>query len=174
MTNFFVDVRRFVGLGCLMVVAMLEPMAAQALDKPEESVVLTIAGHVTVTNAGQSAIFDMKMLESLPQSSFVTMTPWYPDAIKFTGPLLRDVLKAAGAQGTRIKAVALNDFRTVIPVSDAYDHEVIVARLLNDKPMSVRDKGPLFIVYPYDTKQALRGETYYNRSAWQLYRLIVE
>ena len=40
--------------------------------------------------------------------------------------------------------------------------------------MAVRDKGPLFIVYPYDSDEVLRSERYYNRSAWQLKSLEIE
>jgi hypothetical protein len=45
---------------------------------------------------------------------------------------------------------------------------VLLARLLDDEPMAVRDKGPLFIVYPFDAKSELRNALYYSRSAWQL------
>ncbi len=142
--------------------------AAQALDKATGPVVLTIEGAITHTNQGQQAQFDMKMLEKLPQHSFSTQTPWYPNAVTFTGPLLRDVLTAVGAKGTKITAVALNDYKTEIPLEDATRHDVIVARLMNNRPMPVREKGPLFIVYPFDTKAELRSELYYNRAAWQL------
>ncbi|WP_369819490.1 molybdopterin-dependent oxidoreductase [Acidovorax sp. Root217] len=110
----------------------------------------------------------MKMLEKLPQKSFTTQTPWYPQPVTFTGPLLRDVLAAAGAKGSKITAVALNDYKTEIPFDDATRHDVIVARLMNDRSMPIREKGPLFIVFPFDTKAELRTELYYNRSAWQL------
>ncbi len=142
--------------------------AAQALDKATGPVVLTIEGAITHTNQGQQAQFDMKMLEKLRQHSFSTQTPWYPNAVTFTGPLLRDVLAAVGAKGSKITAVALNDYKTEIPLDDATRHDVIVARLMNNRPMPVREKGPLFIVYPFDTKAELRSELYYNRAAWQL------
>lgn len=146
---------------------------ARALDPPTGPVVLTIEGAVTQTNRGAQAQLDMAMLEKLPQHSFSTQTPWYPSAVTFTGPLLRDVLAAVGAKGTHITAVALNDYKTDIPVDDATRHDVIVARLMNGRPMRVREKGPLFIVYPFDTKAELRSELYYNRAAWQLHLLRV-
>ena len=40
--------------------------------------------------------------------------------------------------------------------------------LLDDKPMAVRDKGPLFIIYPFDQHAELRNPVYYSRCAWQL------
>ena len=146
----------------------LAASSVQALEPPTGRVVLTIEGAITQTNQGPQAQFDMKMLEKLPQHSFSTQTPWYPSAVTFTGPLLRDVLAAVGAKGTKITAVALNDYKTEIPADDATRHDVIVARLMNNRPMPIREKGPLFIVYPFDTKAELRSELYYNRAAWQL------
>jgi hypothetical protein len=110
----------------------------------------------------------MAMLERLPQTSFTTQTPWYAQARKFTGPLLREVLALAGAQGTTLRAHALNDYWVEIPADDAARYDVIVARLMDDKPMPVRDKGPLFVIYPFDAQPRLRQPLYFNRSAWQL------
>jgi len=154
--------------GAALGASALFATGAQALDKATGPVVLTVEGAITHTNHGAQAQFDMKMLEALPQHSFSTKTPWYPSAVTFTGPLLRDVLAAVGAKGITITAVALNDYKTEIPVEDATRHDVIVARLMNNRPMPVREKGPLFIVYPFDTKTELRSEVYYNRAAWQL------
>ena len=154
--------------GAALGASALFATGAQALDKATGPVVLTVEGAITHTNHGAQAQFDMKMLEALPQHSFSTKTPWYPAAVTFTGPLLRDVLAAVGAKGIKITAVALNDYKTEIPVEDATRHDVIVARLMNNRPMPVREKGPLFIVYPFDTKTELRSEVYYNRAAWQL------
>lgn len=139
-----------------------------ALDKPVGPVVLTIEGNLSQPNQGAKAQFDMRMLEQLPQRTFTTRTPWYPDAVTFTGPLLRDVVAAAGGKGSTMTAVALNDYKTEIPLDDIHRHDVIVARLMNNRPMPVREKGPLFIVYPFDSKAELRTELYYNRAAWQL------
>lgn len=162
--------RRF----CVAAAAVLAwPGAARALDAPTGPVVLTITGRVGLPNAGDKAVFDMPMLERMAQHSFTTSTPWYSRPRKFTGPLLRDVLAAAGAQGTTLRATALNDYRVDLPVDDVRRHGVLLARLLDDKPMSVRDKGPLFIIYPFDSDTALRSAVYFSRSAWQLKALEV-
>jgi len=141
---------------------------ALALDAPTGKVVLSITGKVGQRNAGQRVDFDMAMLENLPQHSFTMPTPWYTQPRTFSGPLLRDVLRVADARGTLLRAVALNDYKIDIPAQDAEEHDVIVARLLDGKPMPVREKGPLFIVYPFASNAALRSERYYSRSAWQL------
>lgn len=147
---------------------------ALALDKPTGNVVLTISGTVGQANSGSNAAFDMAMLQKLPQKTFTTQTPWYPKPVTFSGPLLRDVLAAAGAKGSKIVAAALNDYKTNIPFDDAIKFDPIVANLLDNKPMSIREKGPLFIVYPFDTSPNLHSEVYYGRSAWQLKSMKVE
>lgn len=144
------------------------PAAARALERPGGPVVLTLSGQVRHINQGGAAEFDMPMLERLPQARFSTRTPWYAQAREFTGPLLRDVLRAAGAHGSQLRARALNDYRVDIPFDDAQRYDLIVARLLDGAPMPVRDKGPLFIVYPFDAQPELRNAVYYSRSAWQL------
>lgn len=150
-------------IACLLALAG----SALALDAPTERPILTVSGKIGIKNAGDVARFDMKMLEALPQHSFTTRTPWFDRPVKFTGPLLADVLAAVQASGTTISAVAINDYKISIPVSDTR-HQPIVARLIDDKPMAVRDKGPLFVVYPFDRSPQLRNSVYYERSIWQL------
>ena len=151
---------------------------ARALDAPDGTVVLTLSGRVRLPNrqahGEPQADFDMAMLERLPQHSFTTRTPWYSLPRKFTGPLLRDVLAAASAQGQSLRATALNDYRVDIPFEDVQRYDVLLARLLDDKPMSVRDKGPLFIIYPFDANSSLRKALYYTRCAWQLRAIEVQ
>jgi len=157
--------RSLLGLAAL---PLLAPPAARALDLPDGPVVLTLSGRVRQTNRGGTAAFDMAMLERLPQTSFSTRTPWYSQPRKFTGPLLRDVLAAAGSHGTQLRALALNDYRVDIPADDAQRFDLLLARLLDDRPMPVRDKGPLFMIYPFDQHVALRNALYFSRCAWQL------
>lgn len=145
-----------------------------AMDVPKGKVVLSITGAIGQHNAEGRADFDMAMLAALPQFSFTTQTPWYKAPKKFTGPLLRDVLAAAGATGKVLTAVAINDYKVEIPVEDAQKYSVVLARLMDGQPMPLRDKGPLFIIYPYDSSADLRNERYYGRSAWQLRSLVVK
>jgi len=164
--------RRFV-LGAAAL-GLLPPGRAHALDAPTGTVVLTLSGQLRTPNAGKEAHFDMAMLERLPQISFSTRTPWYAQARQFTGPLLRDVLRAAGAHGTLLRARALNDYRVDIPFQDAQRFDIILARLLDGAPMPVRDRGPLFVIYPFDSQSELRNAIYYSRSAWQLRSIEVQ
>jgi hypothetical protein len=153
---------------------LLLSLPVAALEPPEEKVILTISGKVGEKNTPNAAVFDLPMLVKLPQQTFTTMTPWAKQPIKFTGPLLRDVLAAAKANGVTIKAAALNDYQTSIPFADAKNFDVILAHQMNGEAIPVKTKGPLFIVYPYDTKAELRSVVYYERSAWQLKSMTIQ
>lgn len=148
--------------------------SAQALQAPTGKVVLTLSGKVAEKNTPNGAEFDMAMLEALPQKTFTTKTSWDRQAMKFSGPLLRDVLAAAKAQGTTLKAIAVNDYSTSIPASDADQFDMVLAHHMNGQPIPPRTKGPLFIVYPYDSKPELKAEIYQDRSVWQLTKIVVE
>lgn len=149
--------------------------AARAQAAAPASAATTGRPVLTVQAAGQAGVdFDMAALERLPQRSFTTATPWYPKPVQFTGPLLRDVLAAAGVRGRTLRAVALNNYKVDLPADDASRFDVIVARLLDGRPMPVRERGPLFIVYPFGSSAELQSEQYYSRSAWQLRRIEVD
>lgn len=154
----------------LLLAALALAPLAQAQDKAAARVILTVSS----AGGKVSKDFDLAALERMPQVTFTTATPWYNQPTKFSGPLLRDVLAAADAKGARLQAIALNDYKVEMPVDEVIQHGAIVALRLNDRPMSVRDKGPLFVVFPFDSQPELRTERYYTRSIWQLRRLQVD
>lgn len=147
---------------------------AWALQPATGDVVLTITGKIGESNRNNAAVFDLEMLQKLPQQTFVTKTPWDKNPTKFTGPLLRDVLSAVKSHGNTLTALALNDYKTTIPAEDAALFDVIVAHRIDDMPISIRTKGPLFIIYPFDSKPELKSSKYYGRSAWQLKSIKVD
>jgi hypothetical protein len=110
-------------------------------------------------------------LEAMPERSFETTTIWTKGKHKFTGIALNDFLKAIKADGTTVKATALNDYAVEIPISDAVVDGPIIAYKMDGIRMPVREKGPLWIVYPYDEKVEYRTEKIYARSIWQLNRI---
>ncbi len=160
--------RKLLLMGAAASACLTLPRAAHALNAPKGRPVLKVSGMLGTPYQGTHVSFDMEMLAAMKQHSFTTHTPWYDTPRKFTGPLLIDVLNAAKAEGTRIKARAINDYAVEIPMSDLRDHEVVLARLLDDKPMAIRDKGPLFVIYNFDSSAKLRTHTYYERCIWQL------
>jgi hypothetical protein len=146
-------------------------LAASVLPASAGDTILTIDGDL----AGQSPI-DMTIedIEALGSASIVTKTPWHEQAVNFEGVPLSTLLEKAGAKGQTLSVVALNNYRSEVPVSDIADHGVILAYKQDGAYMPVSDKGPLFIVYPFDADPSLNDEVYYARSAWQVRSITVE
>ena len=145
----------------------------QRLPRPAEPVILTVSGRIGVTNRDGAAEFDRPMLEGLGMTGFETATPWYDGPVRFDGVRMDRLMGAVGANGETILAYALTDYSTEIPVGDSARHNALLALKRNGLYMPVRDKGPLFIVYPYDSDPQLRHQRFYSRSAWQLVRIVV-
>ncbi|MES0882057.1 molybdopterin-dependent oxidoreductase [Roseibium sp. SCP14] len=140
---------------------------AQDLEKQ----VLTVSGG---TAAGDPVQLSIQDLEALPQIEYVTATPWHDGRVTFKGTLLSDLMDHLGAKGENAEIIALNDYRAVLPVSDFAEHAPILAYQLNGKYMRIRDKGPLFVIYPFDDKPELKTEVHYSRSVWQVRSIVVE
>ncbi len=151
----------------------VRPALAGGLATPQEKPILTISGRIGAHNDGDAARFDRPMLEALGTLGFVTSTPWYKGTNRFDGVSMRTLLRTVQASGDRVLAVALNDYTTEIPVSDFEQYDVLLALKRDGEYMPIRDKGPLFIVYPFDSSPELQAQKFYNRSAWQLAQLVV-
>ncbi|HEF0077890.1 MULTISPECIES: putative pterin-binding protein [Citrobacter] len=147
---------------------------AGELSKPVGKVLLTVSGNIENTNEDGKAIFDIASLENLGTVSFQTSSPWYNGRTTFTGISLQKLMDYVGAKGSVVKVTALNDYTTVIPLSDFKKYNVILALKINGEYMRIRDKGPLFIVYPYDSIPELNNQIFYSRSAWQVSSMKIE
>jgi hypothetical protein len=155
------------GLLAIVLTAVLLPVSGFALEKPVGPVVLVVSGHVANTNSDTGAAFDLAMLEALAGRSGKMETPWTDGLTEFSGPLLRSVMEAAGATGTTLTVKALNDYEADVPFEDS-KIDTILATRMNGERMSVRDKGPLFLVYPFDLDASLYNEKHFSRSVWQI------
>ena len=143
------------------------------LPPPTGEVVLRVGGAIQVKNSGDEAAFDMAMLQSLGVFTITTTTLWTDGEQTFAGVPLRAVLDRVGASGSEIDAQALNDYRADIPISDLQKDGPILAYSQNGVPLSVRDMGPLWVIYPYDSSLSFQTELIYARSVWQLQRIAV-
>ena len=153
--------------------AEAKPADETTLPMPKGKVILSISGKISMTNVGNTARFDRQMLENLGMTSFTTTTPWYNAPVTFEGVRLDRLMKVVGASGELLRARALDDYTTEIPITDFEHYETILAMKRDGNYMPVTDKGPLFIVYPFDSNPDLKHQRFYARSAWQVARMIV-
>lgn len=144
---------------------------SDSLAAPAGEVLLTVSGKVMKTNADQTAKLDLEMLEVMDATSIETSTIWTEGTQVFQGVSLKALVEELGIEGTILRASAINDYTVEVPMSDAVEGGALIAYRLNGETMSVRDKGPLWIIYPYDSDADYRTEVIYSRSIWQLDRI---
>ena len=113
-------------------------------------------------------------LRAMATVSFETETIWTEGPQKFTGVPLAALAAGLGADGGTVMAHAVNDYAVEIPLPAPGEVGPVVAFERNGKEMQLRGKGPLWIVYPYDSNPAYRSEEVYSRSIWQLDRIEVQ
>ena len=119
---------------------------------------------------------DRAMIDAMPQHDYVTGTVWTVGVSRFSGVLLSEFLAAIGAdgqhsEGQQIEIRALDGYVAVIPVSEIDEEAPLLATRIDGRPMHRRDRGPAWLVYPYDRDPVFRSDTVLQRSVWQIERI---
>jgi hypothetical protein len=128
---------------------------------------------LVIRNATDPAQAEVRLseadLQALPQVTIRTRTEFTDGVVEFVGPLARDAIAFIGAgAATTVHLVAANDYAIDIPFSDFTDYDVILAMQFNGERMTIRDKGPIWLMYPLDDHAKLQDPMYNNRMIWQL------
>jgi len=158
----------------LILLLMSQNLFAGSLDNPTGKVILTVSGNIGNTNSGDKALFDRDMLEALGVSELALETQWTEGRQVFNGVLGSKILDAVAASGDVIVARAINDYQVKIPLSDLRRYPVLFALRHNGKYMRVRDKGPIWIVYPRETFPEIDTGEIADRWVWQLSEIIIQ
>ncbi len=161
-------------LPALFAIGLVNSLNAFEMRDPKGEIVLTVKGAIEQTNSDdKTAEFDMEMLKEFEPVTFTTNTIWTEGEQEFTGVLLKDLYDAVGVLGEEIQAYALDDYIVDLLTDDAAEDGPIIAYLQNGEEMSIRDKGPLWIMYPFDDNPDYQTEIFYATSIWQLVTLDV-
>ena len=121
----------------------------------------------------QLASYDLEELQDLGETQFSTSTIWTDGVIDFAGVPLSVLLETLEVQTGRIELIALNDYAVEILVDEALQSPALIAYHMDGEPMSPRAKGPLWLVYPFDSDVKYQTESYYSKSIWQIARIVV-
>jgi hypothetical protein len=146
-------------------------LAQTAADAPQGDMILTITQNSSGGSTANTTSYSLTDLQALKTTSFSTSTMWTEGEVHFDGILLKSLLNDLGVTEGTLIATAINDYRVEIPIAEITDTGPIIAYAMNGAAMPVRDKGPLWIVYPYDSHPDFQTEVVFSRSIWQLNRL---
>ena len=155
-------------LSTTLLFATVIPSVGLAQSDP---VILTIDGKIS---GGVPIDFTASQLEAIGSGQIVTATPWHEGTPVFEGVPMAMLLSHVGAEGEEADVLALNNYRTSIPLTDFTTYPVLLAIKQDGDYMSVRNKGPLFIIYPFDDFEELRTDLYQSRSAWQVRSITIK
>jgi hypothetical protein len=147
------------------------PALSAGLGTPAGKPVLRIGGKIAERNDGSEAVFDIAMLDALGTRKFRTATPWTDGVALWEGVPLSVLMEAVGASGATIRATALNDYVADMPMQGLAEDGAILALRRDGELMPINNKGPLFILYPFDENPHLQQQSFYMRCAWQIARL---
>lgn len=115
-------------------------------------------------------------IEALPAGRIRTATPW-SEKSDFDGPPLTDVLKLAGlwpaGAGATVVLTAADDYTVRIPLADIERLKPILAHRQDGKPLSLRTRGPYWLIFPFDDTPAIQNDLWYYRAIWQIIRIAV-
>ena len=131
-------------------------------------IILTLSANTTNSTNVQSIEFTREQLASLPTVSVTTSNPWTQGQHVYLGFSAEALLSLAKMTGKTLKITALNDYATEIPLTDFIEYGAIFATHMDSQPMGVRHRGPVMVIYPFDTYPEIRNETFYGRSIWQI------
>jgi len=148
-------------LCCLLLIL---PLSAGAAD--ESPVVLTVSGAIDNPNRGpfdafadafmarlldpfeKARAFTLKDLRALPQQGITLSYPDWKRQIRFTGPSLHAVLKAAGAHGRSLEMMALDGYSARFTQKLIDGGTFVLAIAMNDEPLAIGGHGPVWLVFP--------------------------
>lgn len=133
---------------------------------------------LVATESNRQAVCDLTGLQALPQRELVTSLPpslGQAGAHHWLGVSLRLLAeRMGGGPGSVLQLAALNDYAVTVPWSDLVRYDPIVAYQRNGVALSVREKGPMMLIYPFDAYPELHAQQYLNRSIWQLHAITVK
>lgn len=136
----------------------------------------SVGGLRIVSPDGRETLLSEDKLLSLPRSTITTRTAWTEGSHLFEGMSLGKILETAGIDYQQhpkalVTAIALNDYEVEFPVADVIRYDVLIAAFMDGERLSVRDKGPYWVIYPRDDFRELRDSRFDHRWAWQLKEL---
>lgn len=153
---------------CLGLTLTVAPVPAKAADTS-----LTL--EIVFNNESESVSFSHLELDTLTQHSIETTSPYTEGSQQFTGPLLTTVLRRATnsdwSDQTKLTLTALNDYVVTTTVDKLRNSQAIVATKKGGVRLSVRERGPFWIMIPLSDRPELDNEDFHRLMIWQLSKI---
>ncbi len=142
-------------------------ITANAQDYDDERTLLTV-----ISDGAEPFEFTEADIMAIDQTVVRTENEFVDGMVAFEGPLARDVLEAVDPNFAEtveiVKLIAVNEYAVEIPVTDFLEYDVLFALSADGQKFSLRDKGPIWVIYPMSDNPVLVDRIYNDRLIWQL------
>jgi hypothetical protein len=136
---------------------------------------LSSAFATTITVADENSkelTITQEQLLQLPQRSIITELPWIEGKSTFTGVYIEDLLNIVDKElPSQILIIALNSYNVTIPKSDFIKYKPIIAIKKDNQFMSIRNKGPFWLIFPLSELPSIDNVDYHAKMIWQISRI---
>lgn len=172
----------------LSLACLAPPVLAQERQGP---ILLTVTGDVSKPNrAGynpdtdkffgfndvafsKATEFDLSALEALKTTAIKADFPKGGEIYTYEGPLLADVLAAAGASGGSVTVQALDGYAVEAPLEELVAQGAVVALKRNGEAFAIGGFGPTQIVFPRAERSDLKDMPD-DRWVWSIFHINVK
>ncbi|USD34806.1 MULTISPECIES: hypothetical protein [Vibrio] len=158
----------------ILVIGVVLASMVYALPVPEGDPILWVSGDITQSNTADGVEFDSAMIKQLEHGVIKTSNHVVSNVVEYQGPTLSALLDYVGAQGSTVKVIAWDEYVVSIPVSDIKKYGVLLATHEDGTKMTIDDKGPFFVVFPFTDHPEIQTDLFYSLSVWQVREIVIE
>jgi hypothetical protein len=160
--------------------ALLPLLALPLLARPGQALgqgapareILTVTGRIAPAHRASGARFELRTFEALGLEQLETRTPWTgTDVRRFEGIRLATLLGAVGAEGAQLRAIALNDYAVTAGIPELTAAGGFLATRQDGQALRIRDRGPIWLLFPWSARPELDTSVHRERSIWQIRRI---
>ena len=121
-----------------------------------------------ILSGGTETVLRTRDLSAMPQRSVKAVTPWTEGVVTFSGVPFETLAREFGGDAGRVTLKAINAYKITLEVPELLADEALLAIRMNGRPMPVRDKGPIWLVFPSARRPELAHADNVHRWIWQI------
>jgi hypothetical protein len=154
-----------------MALYLLSPLLLANGDKDAQSSVILRLGWLDDHGQFVDKELSLSDLDTMPKTS---ITLELPESLDMTGEhswqgvSLSSLIALSGRRADSLKVTALDGYSIIVPGNDIERFNPTLAYRRDGMLISVLDKGPLTLIYPFDKFPELNRQVYLNRVVWQV------
>jgi len=128
---------------------------------------------INASSEGINKKYTLEALLTLPQYDVQTKLPWTQEAHIYSGPYLKDVLQSAKVEGGQLTLEALDYYSVSLDFQKIAKFNPILALKKDGKALTIRSKGPIWLILPIDDYPQLNAAIYNDYMVWHLVKISV-